>query len=172
MEITALGDTVIALSSGGGHTCALKANRSLWCCQIGDGTQGTSQAPASADKVSPVEITALGTSVKAVSAGGEFTCAVKTDGSVWCWGDNHFGQLGQGTSGIAGNGSGSPVPIQVSAVGTTTESIGIGYAHACAIKTSGAVWCWGRNDGGQIGDGTGGTSSAHVSTPKSIATCR
>jgi alpha-tubulin suppressor-like RCC1 family protein len=80
--------------TGGAHSCALRVDGSLWCWggnrfgQLGTGdTQGRLTPTAIAPAV-------LGTSVQAAYAGGAHTCAVKVDGSVWCWGNNQYGQLG------------------------------------------------------------------------------
>lgn len=82
-----------------------------------------------------------------VSAGGRHTCATQTDGSVWCWGDNSFGQLGDGST----NGGSQPRWVQLAA---GVEAAAAGQSHSCVLTLDGAVWCWGRNNLGQLGDGT------------------
>jgi len=82
-----------------------------------------------------------------VSAGGYHTCAIKQDGSLWCWGWNLSGQLGDGTN------SDKFTPVQIMSSGVSSVALG-GY-HTCAIKTDGSLWCWGLNSDGQLGDGTG-----------------
>jgi alpha-tubulin suppressor-like RCC1 family protein len=87
----------------------------------------------------------------AVRAGYSHACALRSDHSVWCWGTNSHGELGDGT--------GAPTtgfvmtPVQVVGL-PPIASLGQAYGHTCAIDTSGFVWCWGLNDHGQIGDGT------------------
>ncbi|MFZ8804314.1 MAG: MopE-related protein, partial [Candidatus Calescibacterium sp.] len=81
-----------------------------------------------------------------VSAGSYHTCAIDTNGSLWCWGDNWYGQLGDGTN------VGKDVPVQVS--GTNWASVSAGWYHTCGIKTDEILWCWGDNWYGQLGDGT------------------
>lgn len=84
---------------------------------------------------------------QAVSAGGNFTCALLGDGRVFCFGSNELGQLGSGV------GTESNTPVEV--VGLTDASaIATGREHACAILADGTVWCWGSNASGQLGDGT------------------
>ena len=93
------------------------------------------------------------TDVASIMVGEYFACAVKKDKSVYCWGPNGYGQLGDGTF------IDKMDPVQVFGLGPgTTVSISLGSIHACALKTDGSVVCWGSNDslfdGGQIGDGT------------------
>jgi alpha-tubulin suppressor-like RCC1 family protein len=82
-----------------------------------------------------------------LAAGISHTCVANDDGTVWCWGDNASGQLGDGT--MQARSVPMPVPgvadaIQVAANGT----------HTCALTSAGTVWCWGANSNGQLGDGT------------------
>lgn len=84
-----------------------------------------------------------------VSAGIEFSCGVKGDGSVWCWGANDHGQLGAGDSGEA---RGVPVKVALP-VDFGAVSVGCGEVHACAFGSSGSVWCWGGGDALQLGLG-------------------
>ena len=81
-----------------------------------------------------------------VAAGGSHTCAIKTNGSLWCWGNNLFGQLGDRTY------TDRNTPIQIMPSGAT--SVSLGGSHTCAIKTNGSLWCWGANGDGELGDGT------------------
>jgi len=81
-----------------------------------------------------------------VSAGLWHTCAVKTDGSLWCWGSNGYGQLGDGTN------TGRTTPVQIMSSGVSSVSLGLW--HTCAVKTDGSLWCWGTNWSGQLGDGS------------------
>jgi alpha-tubulin suppressor-like RCC1 family protein len=80
-----------------------------------------------------------------VSAGGYHTCAIKQDGSLWCWGANWSGQLGDGTY------TSRNTPVQIMSSGVS--SVALGYAHTCAVRTDGSLWCWGYNEYGQLGDG-------------------
>jgi alpha-tubulin suppressor-like RCC1 family protein len=84
-----------------------------------------------------------------VSAGGNHTCGVTTEGAAYCWGYNNEGQLGNGTSGRRT----SPVAV---AGGLTFATVGAGTFHTCGIATEGAAHCWGFNFYGQLGDGTSG----------------
>jgi alpha-tubulin suppressor-like RCC1 family protein len=81
-----------------------------------------------------------------MSAGGEYTLAIKTNGTLWGWGYN-TGQLGNGTS------VEQHTPIQIG-TDTNWQSVEAGYFHVAAIKTNGTLWTWGANTNGQLGDGT------------------
>lgn len=83
-----------------------------------------------------------------ISAGGEHSCAVKQDGSVWCWGRNTWGEVG-----IGQRGPGPTSPVRVGSA-TNWDSIAAGGATTCGIRANGQLWCWGLNNKGQVGDGT------------------
>ena len=82
-----------------------------------------------------------------VATGDSFTCAIKTDGTVWCWGRNNVKQLGDGTTTTRTR------PVQVTGLTDATQIIA-GQGFACALKSDGTVACWGDNGSGQLGDGT------------------
>ncbi len=79
-------------------------------------------------------------------AGGTNTCARRTDGTAWCWGNNQYGRLGDGTT------TNRSAPTQVAGLSNVT-ALDAGDYHTCARRTDGTAWCWGRADFGQIGDG-------------------
>ncbi|MCJ0763639.1 RCC1 domain-containing protein [Variovorax terrae] len=136
---------VISVSSGFISSCALKSDGSVACWgnnssgQLGDGTF--------LDRTTPVAVPGL-SGVAAVSVGVDAACALKLDGTVVCWGGNHVGQLGDGTTVLR------TAPVAVAGLaGAMALSLGSG-GHACALKSDGAVACWGYNGQGQVGDGT------------------
>src|SRR5207253_10504044 len=88
----------------------------------------------------------LGAGVAGVAAGSNTTCAVKTDGSLWCWGDNPHGELGNGTK------AGSATPFHVAALPSVAWARA-GADHVCAAATDGSLWCWGYGYPGDLGDG-------------------
>ena len=82
-----------------------------------------------------------------IAAGDTSSYALRSDGTVWAWGDNTFGQLGDGTT-VA-----RAAPIQVAGLGRAV-GIAAGFGHVLALKDDGTVWAWGMNGHGQLGDGT------------------
>jgi alpha-tubulin suppressor-like RCC1 family protein len=90
-----------------------------------------------------------------VAAGRHFTIAVKTDGTLWAWGRNNFGQLG------TGNSADSNFPVQIGNE-NVWEEIACGFEHAAAIKSDGTLWAWGRNNYGQLGNASSTGSSIPV----------
>lgn len=134
------------VSAGDQHTCAVKSGGATWCWgintygQVGDGT--------TTNRSTPTALTALASGVSGVAAGSNHTCAVKTDGTAWCWGQNNAGQLGDGTT------TNRLTPTAVTGLGTSVQAIAANYLHTCALRTGGAVSCWGLNAQGQLGDGT------------------
>jgi alpha-tubulin suppressor-like RCC1 family protein len=85
--------------------------------------------------------------VRSVSAGLQFSVALKNDGTVWAWGLNDVGQLGDGTT------TNRTRPVQVKGLGDVT-AIAAGTGHSLALKRDGTLWAWGGNSLGQLGDGT------------------
>jgi alpha-tubulin suppressor-like RCC1 family protein len=143
---------VMSIAAGSTHSCLVDSARSVWCRggnsqgELGDGS-----TLGSYDK--SVRVVGLGDAI-AVSAGDRFTCALRTDGTVRCWGRNEVEQLGVGST------SPSNVPVPVAGVGSA-KSISSGDGHTCAVIAGGRVQCWGDNGQGQLGAGTvGGTMRA------------
>lgn len=102
-------------------------------------------------------VLALGTPAQAaigpwstVSAGVQHTCAINAAQNLYCWGDASRGQIGDGTS---GDGHTRGTPTRVGGVGVWA-SVSAGGQHTCGITEASNLYCWGRNDFGQVGDGT------------------
>lgn len=134
------------ISVGIGYSLAIKADNTLWAWgdnyygQLGDGTFVTKTVP-----------TQIGTDAnwKSVATGGDtntHTLAIKIDGTLWAWGINTYGQLGDGTT------INKTTPIQVGG-DTNWKSVTVGDYHSIAIKTDGTLWGWGYNAQGQAGQG-------------------
>ena len=133
---------VAAISAGDGHSCAVKTDGSLWCWganyqgELGDGTLTS--------RTAPTPVLDLPSEVASVSAGSSDTCAVMTDGTVWCWGNDGLGALGDGTSGPL-----QLVPVRVE-LELGARAVSAGYTHTCALATDGSVWCWGDDSEGEV----------------------
>ena len=147
------------ITAGVAHTCAVTSTGTVLCWgsnQFGQlGTGGT------ANISSPVQVVGLNSNVVSVAAGSESTCALTNLGTVWCWGGNSNGQLGNGTF------TQSAVPVQVmdstgSAPLSNVSRIAAGQSHACAVTNAGEALCWGDNGQGQLGNGTEIVSSLPV----------
>jgi alpha-tubulin suppressor-like RCC1 family protein len=109
--------------------------------QLGDGLLTASLAP-----VTPI---GLSSGVASVSVGAQHACALMAAGGVKCWGWNNYGETGD-TSGATTTAQ----PIDVAGLPSGVAAISVGGYHSCAITSSGAAWCWGENQVGQLGDGT------------------
>jgi hypothetical protein len=143
------GDLIFtALSAGGGHVCGL-VNASAYCWgSNASGETGTGSAGASISLPTPVATAVRFTQISAEGRDGldNYTCGVTAQGEAWCWGDNSWGKLGNGTQ------VNSAVPVRVQS-DLTFRSVETGYFHTCALTDTDALWCWGEQetDGGGLG---------------------
>jgi alpha-tubulin suppressor-like RCC1 family protein len=143
---------VVAVAAGFAHSCALLADGSVRCWgnngagQLGDG----SITP----RPTPVAVSGL-SAVVAISAGDFHTCALLASGGVLCWGRNVYGELGNGTT------LPSAVPVAVKDLSFRIVAIAAGGGHTCALSVFKQALCWGRNDRGQVGNG----STSHATSP-------
>ena len=165
---------VTSVAGGGTHNLALLSDGTVWAWgsnsygQLGNtttdkstaaqpsegpttnlmitATTTTSPTPTEPFSRIPVQVKGL-SGIVAVAAGENHSLALKSDGTVWAWGDNFRGQLGNGTN-IA-----SDIPVQVRMIdGVIAISAGLG--HSLALMSNGTVWAWGSNDFGELGNGT------------------
>ena len=104
-----------------------------------------------------------------IEAGVSHTCALTEDGRAWCWGLNEYGQLGTGAPDACVFAGEYRIPCASGAVPVATDQrftiLAVGYYHSCGLTDAGAVWCWGLNDRGQLGDG----STTTRATPGAVA---
>jgi alpha-tubulin suppressor-like RCC1 family protein len=138
-----------ALTGGGQHTCGRTSAGAAYCWgynatgALGDGTSGP-------NRLTPVAVQG-GLVFTALTAGFIHTCGLTSAGAAYCWGDNSYGQLGDGT----GTYRLTPVAVQGGLVFTALTG---GVSHTCGLTSAGAAYCWGWNGPGQLGDGTWGTN--------------
>ena len=85
---------------------------------------------------------------RVVATGGQHTCGIRTTGRLYCWGDDTYGQLGDG-----GTNTGQPAPVLVAGRPTDWRQVVAGGAHTCARRANGRAYCWGADSYGQVGDG-------------------
>ncbi len=210
VNVIGLGSGVVGIAAGGEHACAVLASGSVRCWgensygQLGDGTTTNRSTPVSvpalpegaaavvageshtcvrtrangakrwgwnshgelgdgtvARRTTPVDVAGLASNVAGLTAGDDHTCAVVVAGGprVQCWGANYEGELGDGST------TNRSTPSDVVGLGMAAIGVGAGRDHTCAFTTSGRVVCWGRNDEGQLGDGTTHTRSVPAPVP-------
>lgn len=109
-----------------------------------------SSAPATSLGPAPLQ------NIAQIAAGGVHTCALTTAGGVLCWGNNDYGQLGNGSTTL------SSVPVAVNGLSSGVSAISAGYNHTCALTTAGGVLFWGDGSAGQLGTAGIGWSTAPV----------
>jgi alpha-tubulin suppressor-like RCC1 family protein len=153
---------VTAIAATGGTTYALMADGSVlaWGLnaggQVGDGTL--------TQRLTPVQVSSLGPGVVSITAIAGGAAALKSDGSVFAWGLNGAGQIGDGTTAVR------VAPVAITALGSGSGVVavgaggGVGQGHTFALKSDGTLLSWGTNGSGQLGDGT---LAAHL-TPQPV----
>ena len=154
----AAGSGVVSLWGGARESIALKSDGTVWtwglnscaplgpgaCSKLGDGTQISRSLPI---QVRGPNNAGFLTSVTAIMGGEHTNYALKSDGTVWAWGGNFTGQLGNG------NYTNTVTPVQVSGLVSVTMLGGRGY-HNLAVEVDGSVWAWGWNKFGELGHDT------------------
>jgi alpha-tubulin suppressor-like RCC1 family protein len=134
----------LAVSAGGSHTCALSASRGLWCW--GSNLYGQLGKAANVGAGDPnAQPSAVLGAWRQVSARAFHGCAIRTDGTLWCWGNNRYGQLGR-TDNIGGDAP-NAVPLQLGDPRLVWRSVSAGQLHGCALTEGGELWCWGGGVG-------------------------
>jgi alpha-tubulin suppressor-like RCC1 family protein len=141
------GHAFTQLSAGGSdRTCGVTSAGEIWCW--GSNNAGSLGAGAAGvGSTVPVRVAGART-YRQVMVGSGGACALRDDGAAFCWGANSYGQLGNGTT-----GGSSSVPVAVSGTHRFVELIA-GFGHYCGRTMENAVWCWGFNSLGQLGDGS------------------
>ena len=143
--------TLVAISCGASHTCAIDDDGALWCWGSGEDdrlgvaaadecTLGDSTVPCALD-ATPL---ADGRAYATISAGGAHTCATQSDGALWCWGQGAYGQLGVGELD-------PPMASTPARVTGDYAAVASGASHTCVLDANGAALCFGDGANGQLG---------------------
>ena len=146
VNVPGLASGVASAAAGATHTCIVTNLGGVKCWggnasgQLGDGT--------TVDRPTPVDVLGLTSGVTHVAAAASHSCALMSGGGVKCWGGNSFGQIGDGTT------TSALTPTDVFGFQSGATGISVGTAHTCAANTAGGLKCWGRNEYGELGDGT------------------
>jgi len=142
----------VQASAGGGHSLAVRANGTLWAWgYAGSGQLGDNDAainPGGMRKSSPVSVVGGFTDWVQASAGGGHSLAVRANGTLWAWGYNGRGQLGDNT--ITNRSS----PVSVVGGFTNWVQASAGTSHSLGLRANGTLWAWGNNSQGRLGDNT------------------
>jgi len=158
------GHRFVSISAGLYHACALKADGSAWCWGAeAAGQLGNGRDPFDGIQASPVRVLG-GHSFVELDVESTHSCGRTREGTLWCWGNNVHGELGDGST------VHRSTPVQVSG---TYSSVAVGEWHTCAIGTDGITYCWGDNFAGQLGNGQSGFRSGSIAyrevTPQPIS---
>ncbi len=158
VDVTGLTSGVKSVSVGSYNTACALTNEGVVKCwgynedhELGDGTVE--------NKFEPVSVLGLPAGIKAISAGGYHNYALTKSSGIICWGDNGYGEIGNGTL--------DPAILPTYAAGMTSgiNSVSAGYSHTCALTSSGIEKCWGFNWNGELGNGS---TDDHAALPQTV----
>ncbi len=154
VDVSGMTSGTIAIAAGQFHTCAVTTDGLVKCwgdnsyIQLGDGRTTQSNTP--------VNVTGLSAGDSPIATGDNHTCALTTSNGVKCWGDNSYGQLGDGTT------TQHTTPADVSGLTSGVKAVITGWEHTCALTSAGGAKCWGYNLHGEVGDATTTNRTAPV----------
>lgn len=152
LEVLSL-DSIVEISAGGDHSCALRADGRGFCWGSGESGQLGSGALTSSSSALAVDLSALRSkgSLKQAALGASHSCAVSAGAKVYCWGDGAQGRLGNG--GATSRLAPAEISLRAQDLGAQFVAVGAGTDHSCGLAASGEIFCWGRNNFGQLGVG-------------------
>ena len=153
------GKTIVQISAGNAHSCALDAAGQVYCWgynyygQLGDNTTASSWTPVAVNTIAGTGAMD-GKVITQITAGETHTCALDTAGQVYCWGNNAYGRLGDNTV----TQRNTPVAVNTTAGtgvmnGKIVIQITASEQYTCALDVAGRIYCWGADEYGQLGDG-------------------
>jgi Alpha-tubulin suppressor and related RCC1 domain-containing proteins len=143
-----------------GHTCGVTTDNLAYCW--GDNSDGQSGTGSLSVVLAKPALVAGGHHFRAVAPGNNYTCAVTPADVAWCWGENRFGAIGDGTT------TNRPKPVKVAGgLSFSGLSTGVGGFHSCGLTTDHRAYCWGDNSSGELGDGTEGANTNRL-TPVAV----
>src|SRR5207249_2745310 len=162
VDVPGLMRGVLAIGANGAFTCAVTLNGGVKCWgnndfgSLGDNTITSRQVPV--DVVGPGGVGRLSGAV-AIAAGGYHACALAATGALQCWGDNAYGEVGDGST------TNRLAPVAVSGLSSGVIAVSAGDLHTCALIVGGGAKCWGAGSFGELGDGAGLNRSTPVDVP-------
>jgi alpha-tubulin suppressor-like RCC1 family protein len=152
-----------SISAGQTHTCAISDTDEAYCWgygwngKLGLGNTSTHFSPKKVKTISSGGGNVMPDTVKSLSAGSDGTCAIASDDMVYCWGTNGYGQLGDNST------TNKSVPTRIYGLsGTVFKQVELSVGSTCALTDAGQIYCWGRNNYGQLGNGTTSDSSVPI----------
>lgn len=146
VDVASLGNSVTSIAAAERHTCAISSGGTATCW--GNNLYGQLGAGSTSDSLVPLAVLGLPAGILGISVGAEHTCALTLGGRAKCWGWGADGRLGDGTEDQTAE------PRMVELLPTGIKAIASGRSSTCALSVGGSLWCWGRNDHGQIGSPT------------------
>ena len=155
--MSGLAGGVVAIATGGQHSCALTSQGRVQCWGRNDGGN-LGDGSSDRSKSIPVDVSGLTSGVTAIASGAGLSCALTAAGGVKCWGWNDYGQLGDGST------TNRSTPVDVVGLASGVAAIAPGAHHTCALTKAGGVECWGNNASGELGNG----SRAFSGTPVNV----
>ena len=156
------GKTAAAIAAGANHVCALLNDATVKCWgdnfvgQLGQGS--TTDVGTTTGQMAALTAIDLGTGLtaKSIDAGGETSCALLSNNTLKCWGENGDGQLGLGDTANRGDAAGEmadALPAVNVGASKTVVAVSVGASNSCALLNDVTVKCWGANASGQLGQG-------------------